>query len=119
MKKKSIILLFLIETLTLSAQQKKEITLEDLWQKNTFAVKRIEDIRSMKNGEHYTILTNTKTEQAIVMYEYKTGNAIDTVLKSSWLKVKGQETKKIGIEGYEFSADESKLLVFDESEQIY
>ncbi|MBI4931735.1 MAG: S9 family peptidase [Bacteroidetes bacterium] len=111
--------------------QKKEITLEDLFQKNTFAVKRIYGIRSMKNGEHYTTQGANTLEQFIVMYEYKTGNAVDTVLKSSWMKSspfelrsqpsvasKGGQTA-IEIEDYQFNADESKLLISSESEQIY
>src|ERR1035437_4419403 len=97
--------------------QKKEITLEDIFQKNTFAVKRIQGIRPMKNGEHYTTQSGQK-EQYIVMYEYKTGNAVDTVLKSSWLKNPGQHSG-IEIEDYQFSLDESKILITSESEQIY
>src|SRR4051812_21680857 len=78
--------------------QKKEITLEDIWQNGTFSVKRVSGIRSMKNGEHYTTLN----DQAIVMYEYKTGNVVDTVLNASWLKVKSTEPAAI-IEEYQFS----------------
>ncbi len=121
MKKYSFILLFLISC-TLSAQ-KKEITLEDIWQKNTFAVKRINGIRSMKNGEHYTTQGGNEKEQYIVMYEYKTGNAVDTILKNGWLSSHRWEQVPSGaeaaIEDYQFSPDESKILITSESEQIY
>ena len=115
MKKTLTLCLALISFCSLA--QKKDIALEDIWQNNTFAPKRIGGIVSMKNGEHYTTLGG-RDAQYIVMYDYKTGNAVDTVLKSSWLKVKGMETG-ISIEGYAFSEDESKLLISDESEQIY
>lgn len=97
---------------------KKDISLEDIYQKNYFAVKRIQGIRSMKNGEHYTTLGYTANEQFIVKYEYKTGNPVDTILKNSWLKVKGKDAV-ISFEGYDFSNDEAKLLLSSESEQIY
>jgi len=96
----------------------KELTLEDIYQKNFFAAKRIQGIRSMKNGEHYTTLGGSQSGQYIVKYEYKTGNAVDTIFKSSWMKVKNKESA-IEIEGYEFSDDETKVLVSSESEQIY
>lgn len=96
--------------------QKKEITLEDLFQKNSFTAKRIYGIRSMKNGEHYTAQGANETGQFIAMYEYKTGNAVDTVLKNTWLK--GKEPG-IGIEDYQFSADENKILITSAAEQIY
>jgi len=112
-----------------ASAQKKEITLEDLFQKNTFAVKRIYGIRSMKDGEHYTTQGANESGQFIVMYEYKTGNAVDTVLKSQWLapSLKGEDKNngslqgggQITIEDYQFSSDESKLLITSEAEQIY
>jgi dipeptidyl-peptidase 4 len=129
-------LLFLvILSLTQTVGAQKQISLEDIWKNNTFAVKRIGGIRSMKNGEHYTTF-NPKV-QAVVMYEYKSGNAVDTLLKSSWLNPKpptpGGEQKdknsldnttamsggQIEMEEYQFNADESKILVTSESEQIY
>lgn len=97
----------------LLAQQKKEITLEDIWMKNTFAVKKVNGIRSMKDGEHYTTLSENALEQFIVKYEYKTGNAVDTILKSSWMKPLTE------IEDYQFSSDETKILIASESERIY
>ncbi len=96
----------------------KEITLEDIYKKGTFSPKRIFGIRSMKNGEHYTTMSTNKVGQYVVKYEYKTGNAVDTILKNEWLKVKGKESG-IAFEDYAFSDDESKLLVTSESEQIY
>src|SRR5688572_22300678 len=92
------------------AQEKKEITLEDIYRKNAFLAKKVYGIRSMKNGEHYTTQDHTAVGAPIVMSEYKTGNTIDTLLLNSWLKVKDSEAP-IGIENYQFSADESKILV--------
>ncbi|TAL61963.1 MAG: S9 family peptidase [Bacteroidetes bacterium] len=106
------------KTEDVSSRSGKQITLEDIYQKNYFGVKRIQGIQSMKNGEHYTTLSTNSTEQFIVKYEYKTGNPVDTLLKNSWLKLKGKETS-ISFEGYDFNNDETKVLVSSESEQIY
>ncbi len=114
MKKYFFLIFFLFSSSSISFSQ-KQITLEDIWQKNTFAVKRIYGIRSMKDGEHYTTQSNGRNGTAIIKYEYKTGNVIDTVLKNSWLK--GKES--IEIDDYQFSSDENKILITSESEQIY
>jgi dipeptidyl-peptidase 4 len=111
-------LLLFIHSLAQTVGAQKQITLEDICQNNTFAVKRIGGILSMKNGEHYTTLSRNSKTQAIVMYEYKTGNAVDTILKNSWLKAKNSESIP-EIEEYQFSTDESKILITSEAEQIY
>ncbi len=126
MKKHFFLICFLFSSSSISFSQ-KQITLEDIWQKNTFAVKRIYGIRSMKDGEHYTTQSNGRNGTAIIKYEYKTGNVIDTVLKSTWLAptLKGEEKDKSSLQGggqiedYQFSTDENKILITAESEQIY
>lgn len=101
--------------------QKKDITLEDIFVKRTFQSKGVWGIRSMNNGEHYTTLGSNKMGQYIVRYEYKTGNAVDTLLTSRDLRPEGVKLEESGIsiEDYEFSSDESKILVASESEAIY
>ena len=103
---------------TCAFAQKKEITLEVIFVKNTFAVKHIYGLESMKDGEHYTTLANGKSNPAIVRYEYKTGNAVDTILKEDWLLTPDKK-EKISIENYSFSADEKKILIATETEPIY
>lgn len=97
----------------------KQITLEDIYKNNVFFAKRVFGIRSMKNGIHYTTFSFAPgKDPAIVKYEYKTGNVVDTILKSSVLKVEGEKIP-ISIESYEFSRDESKILISGGSEHIF
>ena len=103
---------------TCAFAQKKEITLDDIFAKGTFSVKHIYGLESMKDGEHYTTLANGKSNPAIVKYEYKTGNAVDTILKEDWLLTPDKK-EKISIENYSFSADEKKILIATETEPIY
>ena len=42
-----------------------------------YRAKTVSGIKSMNDGEHYTLLQNNKL---IVKYSYKTGQAVDTIL---------------------------------------
>lgn len=70
-----------------------------------YKAKAIEMPRSMKDGENYTVMMN---EKAVVKYNYKTGAVIDTVF--SIAKLKNSPIKQIS--GYEFSPNESKMLIY-------
>ncbi len=108
-----ILVLFVIFGQILSAQQKK-ITLEDIWG-GSFTTERMEVLRSMTDGQHYTILDIDREAQvsSIDKYEYKTQAKVATLLKSDAAS---------GIPfftSYSFSADESKVLLATEVEPIY
>ena len=66
---KNLIVIFLCLISTLTGFTQKNITLEDIWVKGTFRQKSIKEIRSMKNGDQYCILTPSGIER----YDYKTG----------------------------------------------
>ncbi|MGB5508405.1 S9 family peptidase [Robiginitalea sp.] len=108
-----ILVLLVIFWQILSAQQKK-ITLEDIWG-GSFTTEGMEVLRSMKDGQHYTILNIDREAQvsSIDKYEYKTQEKVATLLKSNAAS---------GIPfftSYSFSADESKVLLATEVEPIY
>ncbi len=77
-----------------------------------FKAKTLEMPRSMKDGENFTMLVN---DNAIVKYNYKTGSVIDTVFSIS--KLKNAVIKNIS--GYEFSPNESKILVYNNINKRY
>ena len=106
------LLLFLVGTL-LPAQQKK-ITLEDIWG-GTFRTEGLEVLRSMNDGQHYTVLqTNAPADRSsIEKYEYRTQQKVETLLESD-------ASNGIPLfSSYEFSDDESKVLLATEVEAIY
>ncbi|MCK9163132.1 MAG: DPP IV N-terminal domain-containing protein [Bacteroidales bacterium] len=111
MKKLILISLCLFSTLTGFTQ--KNITLEDIWAKGTFRQKSINEIRSMKNGEDYCILTSTGIDR----YQYKTGQKIDSIVLFSNLDF--GNTNKNKISAYNFSKDEKKILLAADPEFIY
>lgn len=112
MKKLFFILLCIFCTQNIIAQ--KQITLEDIWSKGTFRAKSINEIRSMKNGEDYCVLTPSGIEK----YQYKTGKKTDTIMNFTSLDF-GQKSKKNMVVDYNFSQDEKKILIAVNPEYIY
>ena len=77
-----------------------------------FRAKTVSGIKSMNDGEHYTLLQNNKL---IVKYSYKTGQAVDTIFDASTTKLNKIEQ----IRGYDFSPNEQKILVYNEQKFRY
>ncbi|MDQ3190286.1 MAG: S9 family peptidase [Bacteroidota bacterium] len=97
---------------------KKDIKLEEIWASRTFASEGVYGINSMKDGLHYTTLTHGENYQEINQYSYKTGELVKSLVKSTDLRLQ-DNSEIINIEDYEFNADESKILIATETEQIY
>ena len=89
--------------------QTKQITVEDIY-RGKFRTQGLDALRSMKNGKEYTVL-NSYSERGISSidkYDYASLEHIGTVYSSM---------QKIA--SYEFSQDESKLLLATEVEPIF
>ncbi|MDQ3289791.1 MAG: S9 family peptidase [Bacteroidota bacterium] len=119
-KKLFIILLVSWYSLPTTAQQKQKITLEDIWQKNTFAAKTVSGVDWAQDGRYYTsMVANDQTNATdIIRYNVTTGHPVATVVAGQDLKVTGS-AKPIDFEEYTFSADEQKILFATETEPIY
>ncbi len=87
--------------------------MEDLMLNGTFSQKSVQGLLSMKDGIHYTTLEEGGTK--IVKYSYATGKVVDTLLNLN--QIKDVEIKSIN--EYEFSADESRILLMTNPERIY
>lgn len=108
--------LFLLLTSSLIAQNKKNVTLEDIWQNYTFSARSVGGFRSMNNGINYTVLERSKEGIDIVKYNYADESKSEELVKSSDLMFNNQS---FSIDDYEFSSDEQKLLIAAEMESIY
>ena len=91
------------------AQQSK-LSLDKLW-KNQYSPDRLESIRSLNNGTHYTVLEGNSTK--VVSYEYAMLNKGTILINTE----NYQEINKIS--AYSFSKDESKLLIETLVDPIY
>lgn len=104
-----VILLLLIFTNQLIAQYvRKSITLEDIYTKKLFSERSVRGLRSMNDGEHFTTLEN---HRKIVKYSYKTGEVVEILFSTI--------ESDFNIKDYEFSADESKILLAVNAEYVY
>lgn len=97
-----------------TAQGKKQITLEDIWQRGTFAVKNVPGFNASKDGRNYTQLDENGSTQEINIYDLAKGRKTGTLLKNQ------TEKEAIGeISEYTFADDEQKMLLFTQPKPIY
>jgi len=94
--------------------QTKQISLTDIWGSRNFYPNSIDEIRSMNDGESYTILTNN----SIIQYNYRNGKEIKAILNGKDLKLKGSSFS-MDIDDYVFSEDESMILLTTNTDRIY
>lgn len=106
-----ILLAIILFCSSLSAQQK--LSLNDLFVNGTFYTKGVYGLRSMNDGEHYTLLEGNGSQ--IVKYSYKTGLPVQTLLDLN--KLENCPVKYIN--DYEFNADESRILLCTNKKTIY
>lgn len=116
--KKIIVVLISLLSLNIAYSQKKEITNELIWASRTFAPEYVNEVRSMKDGEHFTALEMDESEKFTVInkFTYKDYKKKGTIVSSENLIVDG---KNVMIEEYDFNADESMILIATEVEYIY
>ncbi len=93
------------------------ITLEDIWQRNTFKPKTVPGFTFRKDGRNYTMLE----EGAIRQYDITTGQrGADLFPEKAHDVQKTLEALQIeGFESYTFSDDGQKVLLSTESVAIY
>lgn len=114
MKKTYLLVLFIVGFLTPSIAQEKPISLEEIW-KGAFSTQGMDKLRSMNNGEEYTVLNSNWVTKAstIDKYSYKGLEKTETI-------VDGMSLSGISdFSSYTFSQDESKILLATEVESIF
>lgn len=110
-----LISLFLVlGTISATAQEKKNFELEDLYMRPTFYAKSIRGMNSMKDGKTYASFEKGQLN----IYNYKTGKLANTLFSLADLTLEGADIP-IGMQNYELSANEDKMLCVTEMESIY
>jgi dipeptidyl-peptidase-4 len=102
-----------------SAQQKKPVTVDDIWSRNVFSQKTVSGVNWLQAfpltsgkktaGSFYTSLM----DGMVIQYEVATGTPVDTLLNEKALQ------PAIRVEDYTLSPDGSKLLISTAHEPIY
>lgn len=96
------------------AQQTQRISLEDVWAKGTFVARSVPGFTWMRDGRFYSSLDKGE----VVQHDVTTGQATQTLVSSQQLRPAGSD-KAISVDGYEFNADEQKMLLSTGTEPIY
>tara|TARA_B100000963_G_scaffold59328_1_gene47367 strand:+ start:8253 stop:10379 length:2127 start_codon:yes stop_codon:yes gene_type:complete len=91
--------------------QKKEVTLENIWQTYDFYPKSVSGFNSMHDGKYYSKLDKKGDNSQINKYSFRTGQKTLTLVDSKNIEIK--------INNYTFSKDEKKVLFANETEKIY
>lgn len=114
MKKPFLILVFSTIFFSNTFAQKKSVTIEDIWRDYKFIPASVDGFYSMKDGKHYTAMDGDEKNSYLIKYDFKTGQAVDTLVDVSKMP---DEVKNMG--EYTFNEDESALLLPIDTRQIY
>ncbi len=95
---------------------KKHISLKDIWKDYKFMQESVSGLRSMNDGEHYTVLERTSNGVSLVQYAYKTGEKVKTLINADDLTFEGTT---LIMDNYVLSAEENKALIATDVEPIY
>ncbi len=100
------------------AQQKKNLTLEDIWAKRDLFAASPEGTNWLKDGRYYTALVPDEKNQTqdIVRFDITTGQPVNTLVEGESLK---GAAGPLAVDGYTFSSDEQQLLITTAEEPIY
>ena len=110
MKKIFIVIAFMSLLSPFLVAQNSDIALDEIWASGKFSADYVWGQRSMAEGKHYTTSEGGK----IIKNAYSTGEEVAVIFDPS-----NFTGEKLNVSDYQFSADESKLLLASETESIY
>lgn len=96
--------------------QKKELTFDQVTN-GSFDPAGIRQVNWMRDGQYYTTIERTQADVELRKYDILSGE-YEVLVATSDLQVEGRE-KPIIIQGYQFSADEKKVLIKTDVEAIW
>ncbi|MFK7001747.1 S9 family peptidase [Flavobacterium oreochromis] len=107
----SVLVLFLVSFSTIA---QKQISLEEIWS-GAFRTQSMTALEAMKNSNQYTVLDFDRTSKSsqINLYDFATLNKVSTLIDSK------DFTQLDGIDSYIFNKDEKKILIANNSDQIF
>ncbi|UCH14017.1 MAG: S9 family peptidase [Bacteroidales bacterium] len=112
MKYLTVTLLFIITITTVKSQEYNKITLENIFIENKFKQQKPYRIKSMNDGEHYTILDKYSH---IISYKYSTGELTDTIFSADKVNINIAGS----ISDYEINNTDTRLLLVTSKQRIF
>lgn len=113
MRKISGILFLLILFCSQLSAQTKKLSLNDFFVDGTFRTQGVYGLRSMNDGEHYTVVEGNGTR--IIKYSYKTGLPVETLLDLTTI----EDSPIKYLNDYDFDANENRILLSTNKKPIY
>ncbi len=107
-------LMLALQASVMAQEERKPITLEDIFKNRKFASKAIAGIQSLRNGVHYWQLK----KDSVNYYDFAEGKYAGTIVTSKQLIPEG-DTLPLPLGGFEFSEDENRMLFAKDEEPIY
>ncbi len=113
------LLLFTLVLFSCPSFAQTALDLEDIYRNGTYSAERFGPVRWMKDNKGYSTLEkNTASDgEDIVRYEAISGDR--TVIVSADKLIPPGQTKPLAIESYEWSADDSRLLLFTNTKRVW
>jgi len=95
------------------------LTLEDIYKNNTYQTRYYRSVRWLEDAKHYTTLENNPDQSCseVIRYHAKTGNR-EVLVGANRLVPEG-ESDPLLIQDYAWSADNSKLLLFANTQRVW
>lgn len=114
MSRPYVLLLIVTGFLTTTLAQKKTVSVEEIYG-GEFRTEGLDVLRSLNNGKEYTVLNYDRSNgnTSIDKYDYDTLEKTGTIISSADLP------EIQGFSSYEFSSDESKILLATQVEPIF
>jgi dipeptidyl-peptidase-4 len=113
MKLKQVLLVFLLSSLNLIAQQK--LTVEEIYS-GAFRTETMDELFAMKNSNQYTVLNFDRSSRSMQLdlYDFATLQKIKTIIDT-----KNFPALVDGIDSFVFSKDEKQLLIANNTNPIF
>jgi len=97
-----------------TAQQKRNLTLDDIFKSRSYYARGSGNLRSMADGEHYVALKH----DSLNVYAYETGTLSRTLTTADDL-IYPPDSTAVEMDDFELSPDEKKILFATGTEAIY
>jgi dipeptidyl-peptidase 4 len=122
------LILLLGSVLPLGAQEKKEaskpprsdpslLTLDRIFNSKDFELERTPALRWQRRGSGYVTLESSPGGQQLIAHDPATARR-EVLVPDHWFIPAG-ESRPLAIDGYEFSSDESRLLIYTNSKRVW
>ena len=96
-----------------------ELTLENIYSKSSFGQRGFGPVRWMKDNSGYSTLEGTKKSGGKEIVRYDAATGARTVLVTAKQLTPAKATEPLGIDDYEWSEDNSKMLIFTNTRKVW